>query len=61
MSDIVKWLGEIIGAIFALYVLWVVVKALSEDSPGFGRYAIPIFIAAAAAILAYAKLGPGRS
>lgn len=57
MSNIVERITELIAGVILLYVLFEVIKQLSENSPGFGGYAFPIFIAAAGALLLYAKYG----
>ena len=57
MSNVVDRIGELIVGVILLYVLFEVIKQLSESSPGFGGYVFPIFVAAAAALLIYAKYG----
>jgi len=56
-DKVINYFVALIVGVILLYVLYQVIVALAADLPVFLRYAIPIFAAAAGALLVLAKRG----
>ena len=56
-EKVVDYFIALIVGVILLYVLYEVIISLAADLPVFLQYAIPIFIAAAGALLVLAKRG----
>ncbi len=60
LSEIGMYLRNLIEGALLLFVLYVFIKTFIEIEPSFGQYIIPVFLAAAAVLLLYARYGYGR-
>ena len=56
-DKVIDYFVALIIGVILLYVLYQVIISLAKDLPPFLQYAIPIFIAAAGALLYLAKRG----
>jgi len=57
VDKVIDYFVALIVGVILLYVLYQVTVALASDLPVFLQYAIPIFVAAAGALLVLAKRG----